>query len=107
MIYLTFNDAPSGIYFSQVTDVCRFLNSELNAKTRLVAFISFRNFFTNKKSIKAQMPGSIVIPMFPKLRNWKLNVVTLLVVFLFVNSKKVIARGPFAASMALMLRNTG
>ena len=56
MIYLTYNDLPSGIYYSQVTDVVNYLNSiQTKEKVRLVAFISIRGFFTNRKKIKDKL----------------------------------------------------
>ncbi len=107
MIYLTYNDPPSGIYYSQVTDVCNFLNERANAKIRLVALISFRNFSENKKKIKAQLPHAIVIRMFPRVKFWKMNALILFFIFLFLDSKKVIARGPFACNLALDLKRIG
>ena len=107
MIYLTYNDPPSGIYFSQVIDVCNFLNEKLHAHVRLVSLISIRSFSQNKKSIKSHCPDAIVIPMFPGVKNWSCNFLTLLFFFFFLDSKKVIARGPFAASLALRLKKIG
>ncbi|MBI4947151.1 MAG: hypothetical protein HY840_12220 [Bacteroidetes bacterium] len=107
MIFITHNDSPSGIYYSQVTDVCNFLNKKLNARIRLVSLISVRNYLHNRRSIKLHCPGAIVIPMVPCVRNWSWNFIPLLFLFLFLDSKKVIARGPFAASMALWLKKIG
>jgi hypothetical protein len=109
MIYLTYNDSPSGVYYSQVTDVCNFFQNTLQEKITLVAFISFRNFSDNRKKIKSQCANSIVLPMFPKQRNWKLNGLTLFFLFLTLGSRAhaVIARGPFAASLALKLKRRG
>lgn len=104
MIYLTYNDAPSGIYSSQVIDVCNFLNTKLNAKIRLVSIISLRGFGANRKKIKAEMPDAIVLPMFPGVHNWSLNVFRLFFLFMTLGRQSVIARGPFAASMAIKLK---
>lgn len=104
MLYLTFNDAPSGIYISQVSDVCAFLNRELNARIRLVAFISLRSFFRNRKKIKASAPYSWVLPMFPGVKYWRMNIMTLVFVALFTGKTKIIARGPFATALALRLK---
>src|ERR1035437_5388412 len=106
MIYLTYNDSPSGIYYSQVTDVCNYLNEKLNANIRLVSIISIRNFSENKKNIKSQCNDALVIPMFPGVRNWKWNFFSLFFIFLFLDPGKVIARGPFAASLAMWLRKS-
>lgn len=107
MIFLTYNDSPSGIYFSQVTDVCKFLNQKLDANVQLVSIISIRNYLLNRRKIKSELHDAIVLPMVPKLRNWKLNFYLLVLFFLFRNEKKVIARGPFAVSIALWLKKMG
>lgn len=107
MIFLTYNDLPSGIFFSQVTDTCNFLNKELHANIRLVSFISIRNFFHNRRRIKSQFPAAIVLPMFPKLRNWRWNLITLFFLFLFLDSRKIIARSAFACALALRLKKLG
>jgi len=107
MIYLTYNDSPSGIFSSQAVDVCRFLNKKFDAKVRLVSIISIRDFSQNKRKIKSEIPDAIVLPMFPKLKNWKWNFYTLIVFFSFLNTNKIIARGPFAASLALSLKKIG
>jgi hypothetical protein len=60
MIYFTYNDLPSGIYSSQVIDVCRFIRNEQKQKIRLLALISIRDFFKNKRIIKRQLPDAIV-----------------------------------------------
>lgn len=108
MIFLTYNDLPGGIYNSQVIDVVNYLNQiQKKQKVKLLALISVRGFFNNRKKIKQQLPGSIVIPMMPKIRFWKLNYPTLLLFFLFSKHKKIMARGPFAAAMALKLKKNG
>src|ERR1051325_487491 len=107
MVFLTYNDAPSGIYFSQVTDVCNFLNKRLNAKIKLVALISGRNFWRNRRKIKSQVPDSIIMPMFPGIRNWKMNIYLLKLLFVFIDPQKIIARGPFAAWLSLRLKRKG
>lgn len=101
VIYLTFNDAPSGIFSGQVIDVCRFLKKECNADVTLIAFISLRNFSENKIKIQSDFPGAIVLRMFPKMRNWKLNKFFLKKYIRKINPHTIIARGPFAANLAL------
>jgi len=107
MIFLTYNDSPSGVYSSQVIDVCKFLNKKFDAKVRLVSIISIRNFFRNKKKINSESSDAIVLPMFPKLGNWKWNIYLLALIFIFFRTKKIIARGPYAASLALSLKKAG
>ena len=107
MIYLTYSETPSGVYFSQVTDVCKFLNKEFNANIRLVALISFRKFIENKKKINNELPDAIVLPMFPMVRFWKMNRWILCLLFLFQRPKGIIARGPLATLIALDVKKWG
>lgn len=105
MIYLTYNDQPSGIYNSQVIDVVNYLNSiQTKENVRLVALISIRSFFKNRKLIKQRISKSTVLPMVPKPGLWRLNY---FILSLFISDKRVMARGPFAASLALRLRKAG
>ncbi|MFN4811785.1 MAG: hypothetical protein ACK5JQ_04285, partial [Bacteroidota bacterium] len=104
MIYLTFNDPPSGIYSGQVIDVCRFLNKDMNAGIRLVALVSSRGFMANRRKIKSQLPDAIVLPMFPGVGNWSVNILWLIFICLFLGRQSIIARGPFAATLALRLK---
>lgn len=107
MIYLTFADAPSGVFSSQVIDVCKFLEQEFGEKTRLVAFISGRDFKKNKQKIKSESPSAIILPMFPKLGNWRWNAITLFFVCLITGKQSVLARNVLAANLALMMKRAG
>jgi hypothetical protein len=107
MLYLTFNDAPSGIYFGQVTDVCRYLKKEFKTDIRLLAFISIRSFSANRKKIKDELPSAIVLPMVPKVIFWRLNTLLLAIFILFIRPKRMIARGPYAAWLGLFMRKLG
>jgi len=104
IIYLTYNDLPSGIFASQVIDVVKYLNFELNANTRLVSFISLRNFLSNRKKIKGEMKNAIVLPMFPGVHNWKMNMFLLRLVVLFCKPNKIIGRSVIATKLALNLK---
>ena len=107
MLYITYNEPPSGIYFSQVTDVCRFLNSNFKVDVKLVAFISLRNFLVNRNKIKNVFENSVILPMFPGVNNWRWNIFLLLIISIFNNSKKIIARGPFACILSIWLKKAG
>ncbi|HET6992692.1 MAG TPA: hypothetical protein VFJ43_15265, partial [Bacteroidia bacterium] len=61
ILYLTFNDAPGGIFSGQVIDVCLYWK-ELGFDVNLVSFISIRNFSANKNKIRSLFPGAIVLP---------------------------------------------
>ncbi len=104
VLYLTYNDYPSGIYSGQVIDVCRFWKEELNADVSLVAFISIRGFKTNKQKIVQQFPNAFVLPMFPKAANWKLNRFLLRRYINKIDPQVIVARGPFATLLALNFR---
>lgn len=104
VLYITFNDAPSGIYSSQVIDVCNFLSRNCNADVTLLAFISLRRFFANRKKIKQSGIRAIVLPMFPMPVNWRRNKPALRRVIRRVRSDVIIGRGPFATALALMTR---
>ena len=104
MIFLTYNDNYSGIYKSQVVDVCSFLQKEFDIPVKLVAFVSIRSYMSQKKNISSNYTNSVVLPMFPKVRFWKLNTITLFLVCLFSGDRKVWARGAFAANMATSLK---
>lgn len=99
MIFLTFNDKPSGIYNSQVVDVIKILNSK--EKIRLVAFVSWRIYWDSRKNIKSQYNSSIVLPIFFGLRRWKSSKIFLWILRFLTNEKNCIARGPMAAVLAL------
>lgn len=104
IIYLTYNDPPSGIYSSQVIDVVRFMRQELDTKIRLVAFISLRNFFYNKRQIRKELPDALVVPMFPSVQRWRKNSFFLKVLVLYLRPKKIIARSVLACNLALIAR---
>ncbi|MCC7514260.1 MAG: glycosyltransferase [Bacteroidia bacterium] len=105
MIYLTYADQPSGVYSSQVVDVCNFLNESHNAQIRLVSFISLHNFSHNRQKIKREMPSAIVLPMLPRMTSFDFNTLMLFFVLLFLNQRSVIARNVLAARIALRLRS--
>ncbi len=107
MIYLTYNDQPSGVYSSQVSDVCNFLNQELNAEIRLVAVISMHNFKANRQKIVSEVPNAWVIPALPKAKYWKFTQLLFVFICLFTGEKKVIARNVIAAKIALFSKKMG
>lgn len=100
ILYVTYNDAPSGIFSGQVIDVCRFWKERFNVQVTLVAFISIRGFSENKAKIKADFPDAIVLRMFPKARNWKLNRFILGKYIRKINPDVLVGRGPFATLLA-------
>ena len=98
--YLTFNDAPSGIFSSQVLDVVNFLRQELKAHIRLVSFISLRAFKANRRKIKDECPDAIVIPMIPGVSRWKLNRFLLRILCYAGKPEAIIGRSVLATQLA-------
>ena len=105
MIYLTYADQPSGVYSSQVIDVCNFLNESHSAQIRLVSFISLHSFSKNRQKIKQEMPSAIVLPMLPRMTSFGFNTLMLFFVLLMLNQRSVIARNVLATSLALRIKS--
>lgn len=105
IVYLTYNDAPSGIFSSQVIDVVQFLNSECKANVRLVSFLSIRNFFFNRSKIKSTLPQALVLPMFPGVHRWQWNQVILQLLFFLWKPKIIIGRSVLATQLAMKTKN--
>ena len=103
-IFLTFNDAPSGIYSSQVIDVVAFLRQSARIQVRLISFISLRGFFRNREAIKEQMRDAIVLPMYPRLKNWEKNQWLLKFICFLLSVDKIIARSALATNLALTVK---
>ncbi len=101
IFYLTINDPPNGLYKSQVIDVVDFLNKEFNCQIKLIAFISFRGFWTNKKIINENFAESIVLPAFPKLQYFRYNLLPFIILLLCFRPNAVITRNVFANWLAL------
>ena len=104
-LYITYNDAPSGIYSSQVIDVVKFIDDKLNEKIKLVSFISLRGFLKNRRVIKQLSPDAIVLPMYPKMVNWDKNVVLLNLICRRYKPKTLITRSVIATNLGLQIRD--
>ena len=72
-------------------------------KFKLIAVLSLRNFFNNRRLIIGNYPNSVVIPMFPKIKNWKFNIYILKYFLRHVDL--IISRGIFATNLALLAKN--
>lgn len=107
MIYLTYADQPSGVYSSQVIDVCNYLNKTADANIKLVAFISLHGFAANKAKIKAEFANATVLPMIPRMSWWKFNSILFSFYMLFNKEKTIITRNVIACKIALSARNRG
>lgn len=107
MIYLTYADQPSGVYSSQVIDVCNYLNQKAGAKIKLVSFISLHNFSANKAKIQAEFSNAVVLPMIPRMSAWKINSIWFSLYMLFSKEKSIITRNVMACKIALDARKRG
>ncbi len=104
IFYLTYNDLPNGIFSSQVIDVIKYLNHNFKSNIKLISFISIRNFFSNRKKIKNEIPNAIILPMFPGFYNWKYNIWLLKLFVLFKKPHSIIGRSVLATQLALQLK---
>ena len=98
--YFTYNDSPSGVYGSQVAGVCDYIQENSNQKVKLIALISIRGFFKNKRLIHELYANALVLPMYPKPKNWRKNK---RLIRLFLRGKKdavIICRGIFSNCIA-------
>lgn len=107
ILYLTYNDQPSGVYWSQVTDVVAHLNTLGGPRVRLVALVSARGFRNTRDAIRAHSPGAWVLPMVPTMRRWRGNTGILAAVCRWLRPTGIICRGPFATAMAVRMRERG
>ena len=107
ILYLTYNDQPSGVYWSQVTDVVEHLNTLDAGQVKLVALVSGRDFLKTRRTIKAHSPSAWVLPMVPTMKRWKQNTAILAWVCRLLRPSGIICRGPFATWMALRMRDRG
>ncbi len=107
IFYLTYNDPPSGVYWSQVTDVVEHLNSLGDERVRLVALISLRGFMSERRRIRRRIPDAIVLPMLPRARNWRLNATTLALLCRVFRPSGLVGRGVFATALGLRMRGKG
>jgi glycosyltransferase involved in cell wall biosynthesis len=104
IIYLTYNDQPSGVYWSQVTDVVDHLNTLGGERVKLVALVSLRGYVRSSLAIRQRMPGALVLPMVPRAHNWRINWIWLWLLCLWYRPSGIIGRGVFATALALRMR---
>ncbi|MBS1547900.1 MAG: hypothetical protein JSU02_11115 [Bacteroidetes bacterium] len=107
ILYLTYNDQPSGVYWSQVTDVVAHLNTLGGPRVRLLALVSARDFFGIRRKIKAHSRDALVLPMVPHMRRWRANAGLVKLVCRLLRPGGIMARGVLATWMALRAREKG
>ncbi|MBS1569596.1 MAG: hypothetical protein JST45_09150 [Bacteroidetes bacterium] len=103
--YLTYNDQPSGVYWSQVTDVVAHLNTLGGPRVRLLALVSARDYFTIRRKIRAHCPDAVVLPMVPQMKRWRVNAAIVALACRWFRPTGIIARGVLATWMALRARD--
>jgi len=107
MVYLTFTNEYSGVYQSQVIDVCRYVEESLGPRCVVVSLVSVRAYRRERRRLRGACSRSVILPMVPGVRNWRWNVLLLLPVLLWCRSDVVIGRSEFATNLGLMLRRMG
>jgi hypothetical protein len=107
MIYLTYNDQPSGVFSSQVNDVCNYLNKTTDARIKLVAIISLHQFMENRRKIRKEVPDALVLPALPKAKYWKFSILVVGLICLLTGQRQIIARNIMATLIALRLKKAG
>lgn len=107
ILFLTYNDQPTGVYWSQVTDVVAHLNTLGGPRVRLLALVSARDYFGIRRKIRAHSPDAIVLPMVPRMKHWRANAMLVKAACRLLRPGGIVARGPLATWMALRARDAG
>lgn len=107
ILYITYNDRPSGVYWTQVTDVVNMLNGMEGRRVRLLALVSLRGFPPSRRAIRQRCPDAIVLPMVPRSRNWRINWLWVWLVCRLLRPTGIMGRGVFATALALRMRDRG
>jgi hypothetical protein len=102
--YLTYGEYASGIYSSQVIDTCIELTKLSNQKFKLISFISIKNFLKERRRLKHSYSNVIVLPSFPKMSNYKFNVIPLVALCIFYKPNAIICRNAIPTKIGLMLK---
>jgi hypothetical protein len=107
ILFLTYNDQPSGVYWSQVTDVVAHLNTLGGPRVRLLALVSVRDYFGIRRQIRAHSADAVVLPMVPRMKHWRANVRIVALACRWLRPTGIMARGALATWMALRVRDKG
>jgi hypothetical protein len=107
ILYLTHNDPPTGVYWSQVTDVVRHMDALGGGRMRLLALVSGRGYLRTRRAIRRRLPGAHVVPMVPRASNWRMNTLLVEAACRAARPSGIMARGVFATWMALRMRQRG
>lgn len=107
MIYLTFSNGMSGVYRSQVLDVCEYLREEFGVRVRVVALVSIRRYRQERRAFRRAGARALVLPMFLGVRNWRMNAFLVGLLALLWGEREATGRSEFATGICLLLRSAG
>ena len=107
IVYITFAENYSGIYSGQVIDVCQNLQNLHKRNVKLISIVSLRCFFKQRIIIKKKYKNSLIIPMFPRISNWKVNILVLALYFFLKPRTTLICRNTISANIGIILKNIG
>ena len=110
LTYITFGDRYSGIYQSQVIDLCLYFEHKLNVKTKIIAFVPYPVFKENKKILKSNFSNISVCPMLPSRNHWYMLYLPFLLIFFcnaFFRKMNIFSRGIWATSLIVRLKKIG
>lgn len=99
IIYLTFNDSPSGIYKSQVIDRLSLLRIQ-GKDIQLVAFCPNLNYKKHKEQILNWDSSALVKKQLPGLQYWWLNLFQLFTILIKLKPQILIGRSIYATNLA-------
>lgn len=104
IVYITFLEYASGIFSGQVVDTCKELSLLSKQEIKIISFIHLKKFFIERKKLKSTYKNIIVLPSFPKMKNYKLNCFLLAIIFILLKPKVVICRNAIPCKFGLILR---
>ncbi|MGQ1892047.1 hypothetical protein ACT29H_16540 [Thermophagus sp. OGC60D27] len=110
IIYFSFGDQYSGIFQSQIIDVCRFYEQKFKINTKLISFVPYKTYTENKRKIKNKKNNAVILPMIPSRNHWYFLYALMLIPFLFSSlfSRKItISRGAWITKTLLVLKKFG
>ena len=107
MIYLTLADDYSGVYHSQVLDVCSYFRQWLGIPTRLIALVPLRTYRRTRAKIIEIIPDAVVLPMWPSRFNWQRNQFFFFFLRNIMKNEVVICRGVLATNLAMSFKKRG
>ena len=102
--YLTYNEAYSGVYQSQVIDVVKHLGQHHGVNVQLIALVPLKGFTRLRNEFKSKYPSIRVLPSFPKMKWWSKNAWIIRILLPKVDA--IIGRNPLATSIAIELKKS-